>query len=77
MDWKVGDIALCITPGSDIGGLEVVIKSPPIWDPRKKALVHVVDPGIPLPETDGPCIGWGAEQRYLVPAPERTDFVLH
>ena len=77
MTWQVGDIALCITPGSDMQGLEVVILSPPIWDSGKKSLVHLVDPGIPLPESDEPCIGWGAEQRYLVPPPGETSRTLH
>ena len=76
-DWQVGDIALCITPGSDMEGLEVVILSQPIWDRGKRAVVYLVDPGIPLPETDKPCIGWGAEQRHLVPLPAETDPTLH
>jgi len=67
MDWKVGDVALCITPGSRMENMEVVIMSPAIPKPGKVDLVHIVDPGMPIPEGIGPYINWGAERRHLVP----------
>ena len=66
MDWKVGDIALCITPGSPMEGMEVVIMSPAFPKIEKDDLVHVVDPGI----SPHPFPGWGAERRHLVPLPD-------
>ena len=70
MDWKVGDVALCVTPGSLMENMEVVILSPAYLDPEKNDLVHVVDPGIPIPEGIGPYTRWGAERRHLVPLPD-------
>ena len=66
MRWKVGDIAICITPGSPMHNMEVIILSGPCPVPDKPDLVHLVDPGMAL----GEYIGWGAERRHLVPLPD-------
>lgn len=65
--WKVSDVALCITPGSEMEGREVTILSPAYPVPDKPDLVHQVDPG--FPPGDG-YISWGAERRHLRPLPD-------
>ena len=66
MRWKVGDVAICITPGSQMQNMEVIILSGPFPLPDKPDLVHLVDPGM----SPGECIGWGAERRHLAPLPD-------
>lgn len=67
MDWQVGEIAICITPGSPMEGMEVVILSPAYPVPYKPDLIHQVDPGM----DHGPfAMGWGAERRHLAPLPD-------
>ena len=67
MDWKVGDIAICTTPGSRMQNMEVMIVSPPYSVFGKPDLVHQVDPGMP-PGGIYEC--WGAERRHLKPLPD-------
>ena len=69
MNWEVGDIAICITPGSPMEGKEVTILTPAYPRPDKIDLVHHVDPGFPV----GPYAGWGAERRHLRPLPDPNE----
>jgi len=66
MNWQVGDVAICITPGSPMEGREVGIMSPAFPKPEKEDLVHIVDPGLP----SDPFPAWGAERKHLVPLPD-------
>lgn len=66
MNWQIGDVAICITPGSRMEGKEVVILSIPFSMSDKPDLVHMVDPGM----SSGNHIGWAAERRHLVPLPD-------
>lgn len=45
MNWKIGDVAICITPGSPMENTEVIILSNAFREPDKIDLVHQVDPG--------------------------------
>ena len=63
MKWRVGDVAICITPGSPMRNREVIILSEPFEAPDKVDLVHMVDPGM----SPAPFAGWGAERRHLLP----------
>ena len=65
MNWQIGDVAICITPGSPMEGKKVIILTPAFPCPGKKDLVHQVDPGFP----PGDYSGWGAERRHLQPLP--------
>ena len=69
MDWNVGDVAVCITPGSPMEGKEVTILSPAYPVPDKTDLVHEVDPGF----SPGDYSGWGAERRHLRPLPDPNE----
>ena len=69
MDWNVGDVAVCITPGSPMEGKEVAILSPAYPVPDKTDLVHEVDPGF----SPGDYSGWGAERRHLRPLPDPNE----
>ena len=44
VNWEVGDVALCITPGSLMEGKEVTILTPAYPVPYKPDLIHQVDP---------------------------------
>ena len=61
MKWEIGDVAICMTPGSPMEGKEVTIVSDAMIFPGKIDLVHMVDPGFP----PGDYFGWGAEERHL------------
>ena len=63
MKWEIGDVAICITPGSPMEGKEVTILSPAGLEPDKIDLVHLVDPGFPA----GGRSLWAAERRHLRP----------
>ncbi len=67
MEWQVGDVAICVTPGSRIQNREVVIMSPPYPVQGRLDLVHEIDPGIP---PGGFYVCWGAEARHLKPLPD-------
>ena len=67
MKWEVGDVALCVTPGSFIEGKEVTILTPAHPCAEKTDLVHQVDPGFPPPYDH---YGWGVERRYLRALPD-------
>ena len=67
MNWEVGDVALCVTPGSRLEGKEVTILSPAYPRSEKTDLVHHVDPGFPPPNEYH---GWGVERRHLRPLPD-------
>jgi len=69
MNWEVGDVALCITPGSPMEGKEVTIMSPAFPRSEKRDLVHIVDPGYP----PGDFGAWAAERRYLRPLPDTNE----
>lgn len=69
MDWNVGDVAVCITPGSPMEGKEVTIISDAFTEPDKIDLVHRVDPGL----SPGEYSGWGAERRHLRPLPDPNE----
>ena len=66
MNWEIGDVALCVTPGSRLEGKEVTILTPAYPRLEKTDLVHHVDPGFPPPEEDA---AWGVERRHLRPLP--------
>ena len=70
MNWEVGDVAICITPGSPMEGNEVTILTPAYPYREKTDLVHQVDPGFPAPEEYGV---WGVERRHLRPLPSPRD----
>jgi len=67
VNWEVGDVAICVTPGSPMEGKEVTILTPAYPRPEATDLVHHVDPGFPAPEEYGV---WGVERRYLRPLPD-------
>ena len=69
-NWEVGDVAICITPGSEMEGKEVIVLTSAFEVPDWPDLVHEVDPGFP-PGDDWS--GWGAERRHLrsLPDPNR------
>ena len=69
MNWKVGDVAICVTPGSPMENKEVIILSPALPRLDKIDLVHEVDPGF----SAGPNAGWGAERRHLWPLPDPNE----
>ncbi len=69
MNWEIGDVAICIRPGSPMEGKEVTILSPAYPVPDKIDLVHQVDPGF----SAGPDAGWGAERRHLRPLPHPNE----
>lgn len=69
MKWKIGDVAICITPGSPMEGKEVTIVSDANKYSGKTDLVHMVDPGFP----PGDYVGWGAEKRHLRPLPDPNE----
>lgn len=61
MKWEIGDVAICVTPGSLMENREVTIVSDAFSEPDKIDLVHEVDPGC----SPGDYSGWGAERRHL------------
>ena len=71
MNWQIGDVAICITPGSGMNGMEVIIvnelhtaiSSDPDFS---GCIVHTVDPGI---SPEAPHNSWGAEPKHLIPLP--------
>lgn len=63
MKWEKGDIAICITPGSEMENREVTIITDAFIDPDKIDLVHGVDPHFRL------YAWWYAERRHLRPLP--------
>ena len=69
MNWEVGDVAICVTPGSPMENKEVIILSPALPYLDKFDLVHEVDPGF----SAGPDAGWGAERRHLRPLPDSNE----
>ena len=79
MNWKVGDIAICITPGSKMEGLEVEIVSA-LQGPDKayeadgsKGSVgshHEVDPGMPTVMHGNV---WCAQPNELIPLPPANE----
>ena len=69
MKWKIGDVAVCITPGSEMEGKEVTILSPAFTYHDKIDLVHQVDPGF----SPSDYCGWGAERRHLRPLPHPNE----
>ena len=77
MSWKVGDIAICITPDSEMEGCEVEIisglkkhMSMDVGGIAREVLQHYVDPGIPPRKG---CIGWGAAPQNLIPLPPANE----
>ena len=77
MNWNIGDIAICITPGSDMEGLEVEIVSGlsrhmamSVSGIVRELLQHYVDPGIPPRKG---CVGWGALPQHLKPLPPANE----
>jgi len=66
VNWKIGDVAICITPGSRMENREVAIVTYAFADPDKIDLVREVDPGPPLSYV----ARWGAERRHLKPLPD-------
>ncbi len=66
MNWKIGDVAICITPGSPMENTEVIILSNAFREPDKIDLVYQVDPGPPLSYY----ARWGAERWHLQPLPD-------
>ena len=69
MNWEVGDVAICVTPGSPMENKEVIILSPALPYLDKIDLVHQVDPGF----SAGLDAGWGAERRHLRPLPDLNE----
>ena len=64
MNWEIGDVAVCVTPGSPMEGMEVTILTPAYPVPDKPDFVHQVDPGF---SPGGQYASWGAERRHLRP----------
>ena len=46
MDWRIGDFALCTTPGSRLENRVVMVVSRPLVDPSKEDVVYWVHPGL-------------------------------
>jgi len=69
MKWEIGDVAICIAPGSEMENKEVTIISDAFFEPDKIDLVHQVDPGM----SPGDYSGWGAERRHLRPLPHPNE----
>ena len=65
MNWQIGDLVICITPGSKLENRQVMVISRPLVDLSKADVVYCVHPGFP----DGENWGWGAERRHLRPLP--------
>ena len=75
MFWKIGDVAICITPNSRMYGLEVIILSELTYGsiggqsdaatPLHEASYYYVDAGI----TDSDALAWAAEPQNLKPLP--------
>ena len=80
MTWKIGDRAICITPGSCMEGLEVVICSELKYGEiggtvRSAASLHAayhynIDPGIP---TGNEAKFWAAEPQNLISLPPANE----
>lgn len=77
-NWKPGDRAICITPGSRIEGLKVAIMSGIKYGPiggmpgaaTAEAITvnfYYVDPGFPTPIAQP---YWAAQPRHLIPIPD-------
>lgn len=47
MNWQIGDLAICITPGSKLENRQVMVISRPLVDPSKADVVYVCSPRIP------------------------------
>ena len=73
MNWQVGDVAICITPGSDIFDMEVEVRGPlelcSVSGTGELVLAHLIDPGVP---STAPA-GWGAEPQHLKPLPPANE----
>ena len=70
MNWEIGDVAVCVTPGSPMEGMEVTILSPAYPYREKTDLVHEVDPGF---SPGGDYRTWGVERRHLRPLPDPNE----
>ena len=74
MNWKIGDRAICITPGSKMNGCEVVIISDLNEFICGKTFKHFhghdVDPGFPPPPYG---IAWATQPKYLIPIKDNYD----
>ncbi len=53
MNWEIGDVVICITPGSELENKEVTIISDAFVELDKIDLVHQVDPGFSPGEYSG------------------------
>jgi len=74
MNWKVGDKAICITPGSRMEGLEVVITRGLQYRESITSGLYAhrygVDPGFP----PDPLVGtFAARPENLIPVPDNYD----
>jgi len=74
MSWKVGDRAICITPGSKMEGLEVMITSGLMYRCMegpdgiiRDTWQYCVDPSFSVPS---PYASWGAQPCNLMPIPD-------
>ena len=69
MNWKIGDAAICVTPGSKLEHRQVAVVSRALVDPDKANLVYRVHPGF----ADGDNWCWGTERRHLRPLPDPNE----
>ena len=78
MSWKIGDIAICITPGSRMEGCEIIIRrgletrahGGNDGFPPKISPTYGVDPGFPTPNG---AEWWAAEPQHLIPLPPANE----
>ena len=75
MNWNIGDIAICITPGSNIDGLEVEITSglhsAPSSEPHTNGVaMYTIDPGFPPPP---PFTHYASTPQNLIPLPPANE----
>ena len=70
MNWKVGDRAICITPGSRLKGMEVIVTRGLHFISVYGFEAYSVDPGF---EPGDFFIGWAAQPENLIPIKDKYD----
>ncbi len=73
-NWKIGDRAICITPGSEINGMKVIITSEVSFNlfelpngTLTEGFAYAIDPGFPPPAG---FYYWSARPKNLIPIPD-------
>lgn len=69
VDWQIGDMPLCVTPGSEIENRLVMVVSKPLVELSKEDFVYWVHAGFAFPKN----WGWGADKRHPLPMPDTIE----